>query len=437
VTSPWPAELWRIAGLAAAAFILGAWTGHTTLWLLLAASAYCGQLLVQVYRLERWMRHGPANATPRLSGAAFEIARLIERQQSLGRERQRRLSAVIDRFQEATTAMPDGTVVMNARGEILWFNDAAARLLGLRAGKDVGVLVENLVRQPRFVQYLNASNFTEPVEFPSPLDTTRRLQVHVTVYGDGQRLMLVRDVTRIYRLEQMRRDFVANVSHELRTPLTVISGYLETMHDDRDGQLPQAWGPLLAAMREQASRMQQIVDDLLLLARLEAEDNQPRREPVSVPSLLAAIVEDARQLRADLNQTITLDARADLWLHGSEAELRSAFSNLVLNAVRYTPANGAIKVQWHGDAMGATLDVIDNGAGIAAHHIPRLTERFYRVDVGRSRDAGGTGLGLAIVKHVLSRHQAHLEIESRLGEGSRFSCQFPATVVLLAGKPAA
>jgi two-component system phosphate regulon sensor histidine kinase PhoR len=287
-----------------------------------------------------------------------------------------------------------------------------------------------VVRNPLFTAYLQGGDYAEPVEIPSPADERIRLQGRVVIFGKKQKLIIGRDVTRIHQLEQMRRDFVANVSHELRTPLTVISGFLEPMLDDaRHGKLEE-WQSSLELMEDQTSRMQRIVEDLLLLSRLETDRTGISRDPVSVPSLLTGIREDALQLASDKQHRITVEANEQLWLHGSEQELRSAFSNLVFNAVRYTPAQGEIHIRWYEYQNGARLDVTDSGIGVAAQHIPRLTERFYRVDVGRSRESGGTGLGLAIVKHVLNRHQASLHIESQPGQGSTFSCIFAPEVTL-------
>jgi len=264
------------------------------------------------------------------------------------------------------------------------------------------------------------------VEIPSPVDDKVHLSVQVIIYGDNQRLLIARDVTRLRRLEAMRRDFVANVSHELRTPVTVLVGYLETLEED--AECARRWARPLALMREQATRMRRIVDDLLMLSRLETEDagHHPRaRQPVDVPALLGRIVEEARALSGPRGHRIGLEAERGLGLAGSEGELASAFTNLLANAVQYTPEGGEIRVRWWSDAAGAHLAVSDTGIGIAPEHIPRLTERFYRVDVARSRATGGTGLGLAIVKHVLQRHDARLHIESEPGRGSTFRCDFP------------
>jgi two-component system phosphate regulon sensor histidine kinase PhoR len=253
--------------------------------------------------------------------------------------------------------------------------------------------------------------------------------LYITRYGNNEHLMLVRDVTRIHQLEQMRKDFIANVSHELRTPLTVICGYLETLLDNVDEVNP-LWSRALQQMQQQGGRMQTLLNDLLLLAKLEATDYPSDNQPVPVDDLLQIISEDAQELSGPKQQTITLEVDPAVQLKGSEAELRSAFSNLVFNAVKYTPEQGRIHIRWWGDVQGAHLSVQDSGIGIDSKHLPRLTERFYRVDSSRNSNTGGTGLGLAIVKHVLLRHRARMEISSVPGHGSTFTCHFaPAQVV--------
>jgi len=283
-------------------------------------------------------------------------------------------------------------------------------------------------RHPRFKEYFEQDNYEEALEIPSPTNDRVRIQLYLTRYGNNEHLMLVRDVTRIHQLEQMRKDFVANVSHELRTPLTVICGYLETLLDNVDEINPR-WSRALQQMQQQGSRMQTLLNDLLLLAKLEATDYPSDNHPVGVQSLLQTIKNDAQALSGERGQQISLEADPQVLLKGSEGELRSAFSNLVFNAVKYTQDKGTIRIRWWADEQGAHLSVQDSGIGIDAKHLPRLTERFYRVDSSRNSNTGGTGLGLAIVKHVLLRHRARLEISSVLGHGSTFTCHFPPAQV--------
>jgi two-component system phosphate regulon sensor histidine kinase PhoR len=318
-------------------------------------------------------------------------------------------------------------VVLGAANDIEWWNDAATRVLGLRYPQDTGQPITNLVRHPDFHQLLEGEDFSRTAQFPAPSRDNVMLAVSIIPYGNNQRLMVARDITRLHLLEQMRRDFIANVSHELRTPLTVIMGYVETLQDG-DDECARQWARELQAMQQQSSRMQHIVSDLLLLSRLETDQGRREEQEVDVPAMLEMLREDALVLSQG-KHTIALEAERALWLKGSRNELRSAFSNLIYNAVRYTPDGGPIDIRWYRDDAGAHFEVQDTGIGVAPQHIPRLTERFYRVDVGRSREMGGTGLGLAIVKHVLMRHDAELRVESEVGKGSTFAFDFPPALV--------
>jgi two-component system phosphate regulon sensor histidine kinase PhoR len=282
------------------------------------------------------------------------------------------------------------------------------------------------LRDPRFVEYFEANHFGEPLDIASHLNLITRLQYTITHYGQGEHLMVVRDTTRLHNLEQMRKDFVANVSHELRTPLTVIVGYLETLQDSDEPVNPR-WKRALQQMEQQSRRMQNLLNDLLMLAHLENDDRTIEQKPVDISEMLKSVTQDARALSAERGHQISLETNETIKLNGADAELRSAFSNLAFNAVKYTPDQGEIRLCCWQDEHGVHVSVSDNGAGIAAQHISRLTERFYRVDSSRSTHTGGTGLGLAIVKHVLLRHDGRLEISSTVGKGSAFTCHFPAS----------
>jgi two-component system phosphate regulon sensor histidine kinase PhoR len=427
----WIAEIWRLGVLVAAGLVLGLLADHVAAGLLLATTVYLARHLRNLYRLDQWLRSRKSSEPAEVGGVWEEVFHGIYQMQRRNRSHKRRLANLLNRFRDATAAMPDGTVVFKESGEIEWFNSAAARLLNLH-GRDIGQRIDNLFRHPDFLAYLSTGNYTQPLVLQSPEDKQVTLLIHVVPYGDQQRLLIARDITRIMRLEQVRRDFVANVSHELRTPLTVVMGFLETMADADDLD-PLHWKRSIDLMRAQTTRMQLIVEQLLLLSRLETEPGNQRREVVAIPAMLAAIREEATVLSGDKRQTITLECDNDVWLRGNGEELRSALSNLVFNAVQYTPAEGKIAMRWNVDDQGAHFSVTDTGIGIPAHHIPRLTERFYRVDAGRSREVGGTGLGLAIVKHVLQRHNATLHIESVVNEGSTFRCDFPSALVAKKG----
>ncbi len=430
MTSAWLAEGTRVALGGLLLLLFGSFIGYPGVLLLIGLLGYFGWHLYQIAQLHRWLQQGKKFDPPHARAIWGDIFHAIFRLQQRNRKRKRKLAALLDRFQQSAAAMPDATVVIGADWEIEWVNDAARDALGLRLPHDIGQRIDNLVRHPDFASYIRHGDFSHGMEMVSPCDEGRVLSIDIVPYGRQQRLLIARDITRIRHLEQMRRDFIANVSHELRTPLTVVVGFLETMRDSGETCATE-WARELELMQQQASRMQRLVEDIMLLSRLESRDPVARQEEVAVPAMLSAIHEEARLLSGTAGHNIRLEADAQLWLRGNTEELRSAFSNLVFNAVKYTPPGGDIQIRWGRDSEGApSLVVQDSGIGIEARHIPRLTERFYRVDVARSRETGGTGLGLAIVKHVISRHHARLEITSVPGLGSTFSCHFPATAAL-------
>ncbi|PAU51278.1 PAS domain-containing sensor histidine kinase [Pseudomonas sp. PIC25] len=420
----------RLLLLLGGCLLLGLITGQYAWALVIGLGAYLGWTLTQLLRLHKWLQeHKPDEPPPDGYGLWGEVFDSIYHLQRRDQKVRGRLQAVIDRVQESTAALRDAVIMLDSDGNLEWWNRAAETLLGLKTPQDSGQPITNLVRHPRFKEYFEQGNYREPLDLPSPISDRLRLQFLITRYGNREHLMLVRDVTRLYQLEQMRKDFVANVSHELRTPLTVIAGYLETLVDNVEDVNPR-WLRALQQMQQQAGRMQNLLNDLLLLAKLEATDYPSDSQPVAVDLLLLSIKNDAQALSGERNHRISLEADPHLRLKGSEAELRSAFSNLVFNAVKYTPSEGEIRIRWWGDDQGAHLAVQDSGIGIEAKHLPRLTERFYRVDSSRASNTGGTGLGLAIVKHVLIRHRARLDISSVLGKGSTFTCHFPAQQVV-------
>ena len=414
---------WRRLAAGAVLLATGDHLLGLTPWLLLAgACAYVAWHVYHVHLLARWLASGGREPEPHTRGIWAQVFESLSRIHRQNRKRKKRLRKVVVRFQQAAEAMPDGAVVLDGDGTILWMNQASNRLLGLQRSRDAGQPIANLLRHPSFADALDAEAFDEPLHMASPLREEQQLLIRIVPYGGSRRLMLVRDVTRIHNLEQMRKDFVANVSHELRSPLTVIAGYLEAIEDD--DLLPAELRRPVLRMSQQASRMGRIVDDLLRLSRLDATPGAASGEPVAVAEMLDMIARDAGALSEGAHRVLH-ETEPGLSLLGDWNELYSAFSNVAFNAVQHTPAGGTIRLQWSPDGEGARLDVTDSGDGIEAHHVARLTERFYRVDKARSREMGGTGLGLAIVKHVLVRHDARLEIESRPGDGSRFSCRFP------------
>lgn len=427
--SPWPTTIWRLCAVLALGAAVGAEFGAAFAGLFVAMAALLAAQLLSLYRFERWLRDGCRRRRPEAGGIWGEVYYHLGRRRRRLRAATRELVTVLRKFQEAAEAVPDAAVVLDEDDAVLWCNQAAERLLGLRRPQDTGSRITFLVRHPSFVQFLARHDYQGVCDFPSPAPDGPPLSLRVSRYGGGRRLLIATDVSRLHRLEQMRRDFVANVSHELRTPLTVIGGYLETLLDS-DDVCASRWQQPLRRMQQQSARMLHIIEDLLMLAKLETQTERPSLRPVAVPGMLAAIAEDGIALSGEAGHRIKAEVDAELWLLGNEQELRSAFSNLAFNAVRHTPAGSHIVLRWYADERGAHMEVVDDGDGIAPQHLPRLTERFYRVDRGRDREHGGTGLGLAIVKHVVIRHGGQMRIESRVGVGSTFACDFPAPLII-------
>ena len=383
--------------------------------------------LVNIQRVLDWAR-GPLDAdAPDGTGIWADVFSAIHRRVRTRQAYQRDLRTVIERFRGAAEAMPDGVVALDEGNRVKWANARAIGQLGLDLAKDRNQPIANIVRVPEFVRYLESGDHGEPIVVPAPTDDRRHLAVQIVAFAVAEKLLVSRDVTEVEAVARMRRDFIANVSHELKTPLTVIAGFVETLQDlDLDARQRARF---LQLMREQADSMKRLVQDLLTLSALESENNPVADEPFAAAPLLEQVAADARSLSHD-QHAIDVDVLDAATVVGSRDELASAFSNLVSNAVRYTPAGGRIRLGWRVEPDGrGAFSVTDTGIGIAAEHVPRLTERFYRVDRSRSRATGGTGLGLAIVKHVLLRHQADLEIASEPGKGSTFTVRLPAARV--------
>ena len=383
--------------------------------------------LVHMYALQKWLqRPDPArvpNGIGRWEDLFADLYRLLKHQ----RQDKQSLTERLERFRLAGAAMPDGVVILDPNDRIGWCNPMAEEHFGLDLSKDGGQQITYLVRRPDFATYLNAQNYREPLILKGLGNPETVVSMQLVFYGDDQKLIISRDISRWERIETTRRDFVANVSHELRTPLTVVGGFLETL-SDLEGAEPAVVRRSLQLMTEQTGRMQRLVEDLLTLTRLESSQRPPGEEPVNLPLILPSLLTDAQHLSRGRHQ-ITIAECANAWLKGAEDEIRSAFANLVSNAIRYTPEGGSIQMRWRLVNGEGVFSVTDTGVGVAPEHVPRLTERFYRVDRSRSRETGGTGLGLAIVKHVLSRHQARLDVVSGLGKGSTFYCYFHASRV--------
>ena len=391
---------------------------------MLVAGAYH---INNLFKLVRWMRTPSEESAPlpRALGMWDYVFADVNRRSQRAFHKQERLSAALERFREASQAMPHGLMFLSDTNTIEWVNREGEQQFGLDQARDQGAPVTNIVRQPDFVRYLKEGDYTEPLTITFGRPSGRTLMVHVVPFSEDMRLLLSEDITQGQRLEDMRRDFVANVSHEMRTPLTVVMGFLETLIDGLDDLEKDDVRHYLGLAFEQAGRMQRLIQDLLTLSALESGAPAAQDETVDIVGLLEEVRQEASVVSAG-RHTIELACPPRAHMLGNAKELYSVFANLAINAVRYTPAGGHIRISWR--QRGAVVDysVEDDGIGIAPEHIPRLTERFYRVDRGRSRETGGTGLGLAIVKHVLNRHQGDLLIDSEPGRGSRFTASFPA-----------
>ena len=412
-------------------------------WMAAAFALVALRHIRQMQRLDAWLATGRSTHPPETWGVWGEVFESYYRLQRRYNKRKKRLARVIREFRESTAAMPDGTIVLDSEWRITWFNAAATELLKLAGNRDIGQPITSLLRAPAFDRYMRKADFSQSVEIDSPARIGGRIAARAVPYGHGQYLLLLRDITRLQRLENMRRDFVANASHELRSPLTVLGGYLENLSED--DQIPEIWNGPLDEMQIQCRRMTTLINDLLELSRLETDEPAaPEAQPVMVPDLIRRIKAEAMAKakgRPDEQREIELLMDESLGLAGVENELYSAFSNLVFNAVRYTGAKGRITIRWQPEPSensmsGARFSVQDDGVGIDEKHLPFITQRFYRVDASRSRPHGGTGLGLAIVKHVLQRHGAELEVESEPGVGSQFCCIFAADRVRQLAHPA-
>lgn len=421
----WQVSLGRLLLLFAIALVIGIASGHLTLTLLVMFAGYSLWSLYSLLRVQRWLLARTRLPPPSDMGVWSDVAEFIYRRHQGSRHRQRRLVHLLRAYREAAAVLPDGVVVLSAMRQIVWFNESAARLLGLDGQRHRGMIIDRLMRNAQILAWLAQARANDPlIDVPAPGNPELRMSMRLIPYAQGQWLLVVRDVSMLLKLEQVRRDFVANVSHELRTPLTVLHGYLDLIDAEHDPELDG----MVREMRKQSARMAQIVEDLLTLSRLDAQADA-HDEPIAMTAMLSGLRRDAEAL-SQQQHDILVEATSKRDLRGSSKDLHSAFANLVANAVRYTPPGGRIVLRWFDEDGGACFAVQDSGCGIPAEHLPRVTERFYRVSTSRSRDKGGTGLGLSIVKHVLGLHQARLDIHSEVGTGSTFSAHFPAERVI-------
>ncbi|ENW88599.1 phosphate regulon sensor histidine kinase PhoR [Acinetobacter indicus] len=385
--------------------------------------AFFATQMRSLYLVNDWIANRPYDVPPNLHGIWGALLFNVYRSQRQERIVQAEMVGLIDRAQSSLVALAEAVVLIDDNHQIEWWNPAAERLLGIQP-LDHGRNILTILRQPAFIEYFHhIDQAPDGLKIKSTVLDEHYVQVKMTRFGGESRLLVAHDMTRMHNLEQMRKDFVDNISHELRTPLTVLSGYIETFTDQED--MNPRWKRAFEQMQSQTRRMNALVNDLLLLSRLENEKTIAKNQIIDMPSLMNQLFDDAHAYNIDYGHTLNLDIDSHCDLIGSDMELASAFSNLITNAIKYTPKGGTITIGWHDDGEHGYFSVQDTGIGIDPKHLPRLTERFYRVDSARSRQTGGTGLGLAIVKHVLMQHNAHLEVESKENSGSTFKAVFP------------
>ena len=417
----WLSAAIRIIFLTLLAAALGWYYGYP--WAAVIGALFCliAFWLVQLQRVQSWLRD-PRQRPPDVYGIWGDLLAQIYLHQRENKKVQQRLQSNVEYLENSFASMRDGVVMVDEQGTIQWFNQAVGPLLGLRYPDDTGQTLTNLVRAPEFNAYFLGGDYSIPLQYYSTGEVPSHLRVEITHFGAGARLLFVRDVTAAVRMDEIRRDFVGNVSHELRTPLTVISGYLDTFLTDKEG-FPPRYSRALRQMAQQADRMENLLKDLLWLSRIESEEREIKRELVDVRALIEELCDELSD--ADTQPGLLLKIETDCKVRGDYRELYSAVANLVNNAIKYSPDDSPVTISWRRQGEDGYLAVHDQGPGIDATHLPRLTERFYRVDDSRYAATGGTGLGLAIVKHVAAAHNAHLQIESELGEGSTFTLVFP------------
>ncbi|WP_133012592.1 phosphate regulon sensor histidine kinase PhoR [Marinomonas flavescens] len=410
-----------------ACIVIGFIIKHPLLVVLIYLLGSLYHQLYQLYQFHNWLRYSGKAPPPEASGIWGDIFDAVYRLQKKQRKSKRRMQQALTRIEHSTAALKEGVIMADSEGNLEWWNNSAAHFFGLMRPVDRGQTITNIVRNPDFFRYFTQKRFGEPLIIKSPAKEGVYLEIQTTLYDKNDHLIFIRDVTRLHLLEIMRKDFVANASHELKTPLTVIKGYLETLEMFQDN-LPASMQKGIANMSEQSVRMEHLIEDLLLLSRLESNEKGEEDKWYAVTDFTTAIKKMASPILTEQHK-LSFDIPSSARLYGSYNELYSAFSNLVVNAIKYSPDGGDILVTWESSEFNGVFSVKDNGLGIDPRYIPRLTERFFRVDKGRSSKTGGTGLGLAITKHVLMHHDAKLQIRSEPNRGSVFSCHFPASRV--------
>jgi two-component system phosphate regulon sensor histidine kinase PhoR len=424
----WTKSILKLFIYLALIILLGIYLGNVTLVLLIATVSLNVFNYLHLYRLTTWIWESRKMSPPSAPGVWEHVYEGIYYLQRRNRNKRRNLGFLVKRFREGSEALPDAVVVVDKEAKIVWCNRHARIEMGLKWPDDSGRRIDNLIRHPKFIDYFHSGEYQYPIEIPAPTNPNKTFEYRIMAYGEDQLLLIVRDVSRVSQLEEMRKDFVANVSHELRTPLTVINGYLEVLSADTDEKNPFV-NKAMAEMGTQTMRMQALIEDLLVLSRIEASAERIYENTIDMTAMLKQVETEAQTLNQEKQHNISFKVDDELRIFGVETEMRSACSNLIFNAIYYTPSGGNIKVIWKRRGSAAYFTVVDNGDGIEEKHLRRLTERFYRVDKARSRKTGGSGLGLSIVKHVLNHHNSYLNIESKIGKGSEFSFILPPELI--------
>lgn len=431
MNNAWSVEYWRLVLVIVSVLLIGVLTGYWYIAWLLPVSIYIAWQLRQLYSLNQWLDSGAkTKKAPETNGAWALIVQQIYRHRRAEIKQKKKLARTLKRFSTTASALPDATIVLDKIHQIEWLNQATGDLLGIDRKRDTGLRIETLIRNPEFYQWMNSPMTDDYLEIASPADASKTVMFRKVKFGKGQILLTARDISQRVQLLAMRKTFVANASHELRTPLTVISGYLDILRDTEN--LPDDLRKPVTNAITQAQRMQQIIEDLLYLSRLETTElSEKNTEPVNMALLIKQQSSELQKTLATNTHNLQLDTDDNLILRAVEADFLSVVTNLIKNAILHTPAGTTVQISWKQDKSGrACLDVTDNGPGIPIEHLPSLTERFYRVDPGRSRETGTTGLGLSIVKHVMQQYGGTLEITSTVGKGSSFKACFPASRVL-------
>ncbi len=427
MNNAWTVEISRIVVLAVAAILFGIVSGWWVVAILLPCVIYIVWMLVQIRALERWIRLGAKHSLALDSSGIWQlIVQHIVHAQRKNRERKQRLSEMARRFEATIAALPDATLVINAHCEIELTNQAAQDILGIEKKRDLGQRIDNLIRDPQLHELIESSESVAQLDIESPVDRRKTLTVTCVDFGESRKLITARDISQRMAVQKLRKAFIANASHELRTPLTVIAGYLELL--ESEPEMSEMVRKQIYNASQQAARMRKILDDLLTLSKLEEKGyDQDSGSLIDMPGLVQKLVADFQRTKAKGSHKIEIDVDSSIWIRSIESDLYSLCQNLLSNAVKYSPEGSVIKVYWGLNAAEQLcFEVTDNGEGVAPEHLSRLTERFYRVNVSRSRQVGGTGLGLSIVKHILENHGGYLEIKSELAQGSTFSACFPS-----------